>query len=369
MAKLKAFFASTSMRKVARFLLYCFSMLVLIFVFLEILVRVWGYSTRYLYDPIYLPFSKSQEIPYIMKSNLHQARAHGNIWINTDALGLRSPAPARTYGNKPADEYRLAFVGDSVTFGVGVPTGETYPEIVEKSLNHLQHQCQIVGFNFAVSSYSVKEMAATLKYRVPEVTPDLVIMGIVIDDFDTERTPKVDKWGYNTHGGASQLINRFSTLKLILRQIHFSYLLRDILSRTIICQGKNYDSIDGKLPPIVANSYKYIREFKETAERHGYSYLVVTLPSVKGNVDQFIEIIKNMENDKINYYDTSCITPLFTVKEYHASTYDWHPSSLVHQKIGEMLSGYVLKNFLEPACHKKLAHNFPDMRNNYRDLP
>jgi hypothetical protein len=341
------------MRKVARSFFYCVSMLGVILVFLEILVRVWGYATMYFYDPIYLPFSKSQEIPYIMKSNLHHVRVHGNIWINTNALGLRSPAPARTYGTKPAGEYRLAFVGDSVTFGVGVSTGETYPEIVEKSLNRLQHQCQIVAFNFAVSSYSVKEIVATLKYRVPEITPDLVIMGLVIDDFDIERTPQVDKWGYNTHGGPSQLINRFPTVKLILRQIHCSYLVRDILSRTIMRQEKNYDSTDGKLPPIIKNSYKYIREFKETAEEHGYSYLIVTLPSVKSNGSQFTEILKNMKNDQINYYDTSFIASLYTVKEYHASTYDWHPSALVHQKIGEMLSRYVLKNFLEKECHKK----------------
>ena len=195
----------------------------------------------YLYDPIYMPFAKSPEIPYVMKPNLHHVRAHGNIWINTDALGLRSPVPARTYGNKQAGEYRLAFVGDSVTFGVGVPTGETYPEIVEKVLNHLQHHCQVNVFNFAVSSYSLKEMTATLKYRVPEVSPDLVVMGIIIDDFDTSRTPQVDKFGYNTHGSASQLVNKFPTLKLILRNIHLSYLIRDFLSRTIMHQEKNYD--------------------------------------------------------------------------------------------------------------------------------
>jgi hypothetical protein len=344
-------------------------MMLVIFVCLEILVRVWGYSRMYFYDPIYLPYEKSQEIPYVMKPNLHHARAHGNISINTDSLGLRSPVPARTYGNKQAGEYRLAFVGDSVTFGVGVATGKTYPEIVEKSLNHLQPHCQVAVFNFAVSSYSVKEMTNTLKYRVPEVNPDLVVMGIVIDDFDTDRTPQVDQWGYNTHGGASKLINKFPTLKLILRRIDLSYLIRDILTRTVMYQEKSYNPINGKLSPILASSYKYIREFKNLAIDHNYSYLVVTLPSVEGNGAQFTGIINNMKNDKINYFDTSFITPLFTVKDYHASTYDWHPSALVHQKIGEMLSEYILNNFLEKACHKKVAHNFPDIGNNYPGRP
>ena len=338
-------------------------MFVVILISLEILVRVWGYSQRYFYDPMYMPYGKSPEIPYVLKPNLQHVRAHGNIRINTDALGLRSPVPARTYGNKQPGEYRLAFVGDSVTFGVGVPTGETYPEIVEKSLNYLQPYCQVKVFNFAVSSYSLKEMTATLKYRVPEVSPDLVVMGIVIDDFDTNRTPKVDQYGYNTHGSSSKLINKFNTLKLILRNIHLSYLIRDLLSRTMMHQEKKYDSRNGKLAPLVANSYQYIKDFKEIALEHNYKYLIVTLPSIEGDGSQFIEIINKFKNDQINYFDTSFITPLFTAKQYHATTYDWHPSALVHQKIGEMLSAYILNNFLVNACPKKLAHPYPDLPN------
>jgi hypothetical protein len=304
-----------------------------ILVFLEILVRVWGYSDRFFYDPIYLPYGKSQEIPYVMKPNLHHVRAHGNIRINTDALGLRSPVPARTCDNKQPDEYRIALVGDAVTFGVGVPTGETYPEILEKSLNNLQHHYRVVVLNFAVPSYSGKEMTATLKYRLPEVKPDLVFMGLIIDDFDPCRTPRADKWGYCTHGGASQLFNRFPTLKLILRKIHLSYVVRDILSRTIMQQAKEYEPIHNKLPPLVADSYKYIKEFKEIAEEKGYSYLIVTLPSAEAKGTQFTALINNLKNDQINYYDTSFITPLFTVKAYQASAYDRHPSALVHKKI------------------------------------
>ena len=148
-------------------------------------------------------------------------------------------------------------------------------------------------------------MTATLKYRVPEVSPDLVVMGIIIDDFDTDRTPKVDRFGYNTHGSASQLVNNFHTFKLILRNIHLSYLIRDILSSTIINQEKNYESTNNNISQIIYSSYKYISEFKNLSEEYNYSYIVVTLPSAGSNGSQFTEIIKNMKNDKIKYYDTS----------------------------------------------------------------
>ncbi|MHB9073455.1 MAG: SGNH/GDSL hydrolase family protein [Desulfobaccales bacterium] len=341
------------MRNILRTGLYFLYICLIIFFSLEILVRVWGYADMYFYDPIYMPFNKSQEIPYVMKPNLNHVQAHGNIWINTDALGLRSPVPGRTYGNKQANEYRIAFVGNSVTFGVGVPAGETYPEIVEQTLNHLQHHCHVTVFNFGVSSYSIKEMTATLKYRVPEVNPDLVVMGLVIDDFDTNRTPQVDKWGYNTHGQASQLINKYPTLKLVLRKIHLSYLIRDILSRTMMRQEINYEPAGGKLPPIVSNSYKYINSFKKLAQEYGYSYLVLTLPSAEGNGSEFIPVIKNMIHDQINYYNVSSLTPQFTYNEFHASKYDWHPSGLVHKKVGIMLSDFILNHFLEKACNNK----------------
>jgi len=341
------------MRKILRTSLYFLYIFLVIFFCLEILVRVWGYADMYFYDPIYQPFSESQEIPYVMIPNLNNVRAHGKIRLNTDSLGLRSQVPGRMYGNKQANEYRIAFVGNSVTFGVGVPTGETYPEIVERTLNHLQHRCHVTVFNFGVSSYSIKEMTATLKYRVPEIKPDLVVMGLVIDDFDTNRTPQVDKWGYNTHGEASQLINKFPTLKLMLRKIHLSYLMRDILSRTLMRHDIDYEPANGKLPPVVVNSYKYIGEFKELAQKYNYNYLVLTLPAAEGNGSEFIQVTKNMTHDQINYYDVSFLTPQFSYDEFHASKYDWHPSALVHKKIGIMLSEYILNHFLAKACNNK----------------
>lgn len=341
------------MRKILRSSLYLLYTFLIILVCLEILVRIWGYADMYFYDPIYMPFSKSSDIPYVMKPNLNHARAHGMIWINTDSLGLRSPVAGRTCGPKQAGEYRIAFVGNSVTFGVGVSTADTYPEVVEQTLNKLQHHCRVRVFNFAVSSYSVKEMAATLKYRVPEVNPDLVVMGVVIADFDTNRTPRVDKWGYNTHGEASELINRFPTIKLILRKIHLSYLIRDIVSREFMRKEIMFDATGNNLPPIVANSYKYLTEFKDLSQDYHYNYLIVALPSAEGNGSEFIQVTNNMTTDQINYYNVSFLTPQFTYYEFHASKYDWHPSGLVHKKVGAMLSEYILTHFLEKACNQK----------------
>src|SRR5678809_1534280 len=98
----------------------------------EIVLRLWGYSERNIYDPIYIPFEKTEDIPYVHKPNLVQARAHGLAIINTDSLGLRSRTSGLRYGPKQRNEYRIAITGDSVTFGEGVPsTDDTFAQILE----------------------------------------------------------------------------------------------------------------------------------------------------------------------------------------------------------------------------------------------
>ena len=338
------------MHRIGKALLYALYMSLIILVCLEALVRLWGYSEMYLYDPIYMPFAKSQEIPFVIKPNLVNSRAHGNIRVNTDELGLRSLISGARIQPKGPKEYRLAFVGNSVTFGVGVATADTYPEVVQATLNRLQPRCKVKVFNFAVSSYSVKEMTATLKYRVPEVFPDLVVMGIIINDFDTGRTPGIDALGYNTHGGASEFINKYTGIKFLLRKIHLSYLIRDILSGLLTQERAEVELMQGKMPEWIAESYRHVTDFKQLANEYGYQYLVVTLPTFGGDGRQFREIIQNFRRDKIDYYDVSTLAPAFTVKEYQASRYDFHPSALVHRRIGESLSEYLMENYLNKAC-------------------
>jgi lysophospholipase L1-like esterase len=334
-----------SMARIGKFLL----ILLIITGCLEGLVRLWGYSDMYLYDPIYLPYPKSKEIPFVLKPNLANVRAHGNIRINTNELGLRSLTPEEKCPPKGPNEYRVAFLGDSVTFGVGVATADTYPEVVQATLNRLQDRYQVRVFNFAVSSYSVKEMVATLKYRVPEVAPDLVVMGIILNDFYLGRTPGVDQWGYNSFGGPSEMINKFPTLKLFLRKLRLSYVVRDVLGRIMGKEQVEVELMQGKMPHRVAESYKYIIDFKKVAIAHGYQYLVVTIPSWGGDGSQFREVIDNFKRDKIAYFDVSPLSMAFTEKQFRASRYDFHPSAAVHRQISEKLSRYILDKYLNKA--------------------
>jgi hypothetical protein len=104
-------------KRLMRTILYRGYLLLVTLPLLEIGVRIWGYSERHLYDPIYMAFEPCEDIPYIHKPNLVQARARGLAVINTDSLGLRAKTSGTVYGTKQPGEYRITIVGDSKRLG------------------------------------------------------------------------------------------------------------------------------------------------------------------------------------------------------------------------------------------------------------
>lgn len=319
---------------------------IITFVFLEIAVRVVGYSTVYFYDPIYMPFAENDQIPFVIKPDLRNARAHGNIYIHTDRLGLRSLMPGRAYGGKSENEYRVALLGDSITFGYGVKTEDTYAVRLEQILGRACPDRRVTVFNFGVSSYSLKEMDATLKHRTPAIEPDLIVAAIIYGDFDLSRTPGLDPSGYHTHSetSVSRVMNKLPQLKSVLREFHASYFIRDMI---LMIKSRFEGGRDtSKLP----SSYHYLPEMKEGAGGKGIPCLILLLPSIEGDGSQFDTIRKELEKDQVSYLDTSPISRLFTPEEFKASRFDFHPSSIVHQKIAEMLSQHLLERGMPPGC-------------------
>ncbi len=331
------------MRYVKRlfFLLY---ILVATAVLLEIGVRLWGYSAHYIYDPIYMPYERSADIPYVHKPNLHNARARGLAVINTDSLGLRALKSGATYGKKGKDDFRIAITGDSVTFGEGVPeTKNVYPVVLERILGKRQAKPRVTVFNYAVSAYSVRQMAATLRYRMPEVDPDLVVMAVIPADFDLSRTGTVDRWGYTVHSGSSSsLLGPDSLVKRVLRRIHLTYVLRDIIRKTRTPgPGKS-----GALAAMPA-SYRYVQEFVRFADARHLPSLVILLPSLhRGFAPSFLA---RLRKDHVRFLDLGFLAGEIPADRFMASRFDSHPSAEVHARIAALLADYLLRTGLVPG--------------------
>jgi hypothetical protein len=191
-------------------------------------------------------------------------------------------------------------------------------------------------FNFSASGYSVKQMAASLEYRMVDIQPDLVVLAMIPEDFNVLRTPDINARGYLVDRRMPVL--QSSIVREVLRPIRLMYLLRGVILRWISPSQDHEASRlleQGEIP----ESYRYVQRFKAIAEHYQFPYLVVLLPKPKEKA--WGPLPSRLTQDGVTYLDLSPLDREFTREEFVASPFDPHPSAAVHRRIGERLADYV----------------------------
>jgi hypothetical protein len=127
---------------------------------------------------IILPHSNDQII-YDLKPR-HRVTFQG-VRTETNSCGMRWPEmPLK----KPKDTYRIAFLGDSFAFGWGVKVDESFPKVLEETLNRVSRgRPKFEVLNFGVPGYSTFQQVALFKERGLDFDPDAVIVFFVENDF------------------------------------------------------------------------------------------------------------------------------------------------------------------------------------------
>ncbi len=162
LAKPKASFAKTALQNAAVALVATLISLAAI----EICLRVWGpdvlalgdVNVFYRYDPV---------LGWDNLPNAHGylTRAEYSIEVSNNSLGMRDVE----IGAKQPGEFRVAFLGDSFTWGVGVNYGERLTEVVGQRDNSIH------PLNFGVSGFSPVQYLLQLD-RVFSLRPDYVVL-------------------------------------------------------------------------------------------------------------------------------------------------------------------------------------------------
>jgi len=109
---------------------------------------------------------------------------HGAV-VTTNFFGMRDEEPI---SRDTPDVLRVAALGDSFTFGFGVPGDSTYPKDLEKLLRQ-EPRCQARScevLNFGVGGYCSRDEALVLRYKALEWKPRLVIVGYALNDPETD---------------------------------------------------------------------------------------------------------------------------------------------------------------------------------------
>ena len=135
----------------------------------EILLRIIGYSYPLFYTTdYYCGFA-------LQPGAEGQYQREGGSYVRINSDGLRDREHARP---KPADTIRIAVVGDSFAEALQVSIEEGFVSVLQRQMEN----CQALGgksveiINFGVSGYGTAQELITLRRKVWEYSPDIVLL-------------------------------------------------------------------------------------------------------------------------------------------------------------------------------------------------
>lgn len=100
-----------------------------------------------------------------------------DVWYRINQDGLRDTVYPR---EKPANTFRIAAVGDSMTFGLALEMPDTWPKQLEQKLRRSQANVEVL--NFGVMGYDTTQEAEQIQSKILPYTPDLIIIGYSLND-------------------------------------------------------------------------------------------------------------------------------------------------------------------------------------------
>jgi len=141
--------------------------------------------------------------------------------IRINSYGMRDE---ETTTKKPENTFRIAVLGDSVTFGYGVSKEESYPDILEKKLrDNAVGDKKIEVLNFGVMGYGMNQNLFVLEHKIFDFEPDVIILGHHLNDIWDEGTviiaPPLFIRFLNSHSSLFSCLNRKGALGALVLSV------------------------------------------------------------------------------------------------------------------------------------------------------
>ncbi|QDU84891.1 hypothetical protein Pla163_20090 [Planctomycetes bacterium Pla163] len=131
--------------------------------------------------------------------------ADGCVSVRTNSLGFRDLEFDAT---KPAGQRRVLCVGDSFTFGNGVPLEDTWVQRLEGLLEQRWDDVEVINGGFAAGDHRTGGYAPWIASDGLALDPDLVVIGVCLNDLGDvpmalTPPPPEERW----LGGISHVLN------------------------------------------------------------------------------------------------------------------------------------------------------------------
>lgn len=298
------------MQKLIYRLLLSFIIFFLLLVAAEILIRKFKPQVTFSQAMAYTVdcYESDPDMQFTLAKNHKCRMANINNEFNTSAvinsMGFRGK---EVEINKPPGKTRILIIGDSMTFGWGLPDDQTYPYLLENILKEKgAGNVEVINGGYT-GGLSPDSYYIYLKEKGFRLKPDILILGFFvgndITDLDGDIWEKKDSLGlpekisfccYTVDGHI--LRNKIISFKYrfpILRESHLFILTADFLQKkfnffleksALAHRGETYmfcplnsDCIH-LFAPEEEKTYKIINEIKNMADANGVKFLVALLP-------------------------------------------------------------------------------------------
>ncbi len=206
-------------------------------------------------------------MPYSQLPFHHFPNKKGHYYgvdININSLGFRD----REYTiEKTKNKKRIIFLGDSHTFGWGVPFEGLFTKQLEKMLNKKGDKYEVI--NMGVGNYNSTMELELFKLKGLKLDPDMVILMYFINDVE----PIPRKKSFSEY--------------FIIKHSYFFAFLFDRFSKSITRFDKNftwdkyYSALySSKNSQNLASNRKSIKELVELCKKNNIEILIVNIPEL-----------------------------------------------------------------------------------------
>jgi len=155
---------------------------------------------------------------------------YGGHPVRVNNFGLRGPQIGRRLPGTP----RVVFVGDSVTFGYGLPEESTYVHLLNG--RRIGGSAPIETINAAIAGWSAREYRMFVERYAEALQPDAIIVGVVLNDLTELLNGRLETTGQSS-------ISAINTLTLLARRSAAVSALKRLYIRVADPRGRELDSV------------------------------------------------------------------------------------------------------------------------------
>jgi lysophospholipase L1-like esterase len=249
--------------------------------------------------------------------------------VAINAAGLRN---SEVEFAKPSDITRVLMLGDSITFGWGVPFEKTMSRVLERKLNDRSQQSYEV-INTGVGNYNTAMEASYFFHRGKVFEPDIVVLNYFIND--AELTPKYE---------SANWIARHSYAYAIVGGAW------DGLKRRVLGEADwrdYYKSLYADGAPGWRLAQKNIARLADYCRANGVRFIIAHIPELRELADYpFTDVTNKLESAAASHHvEFVDLLPAVIGQDpayLWVSEPDPHPNARAHEYMGRYLVDYLM---------------------------